>query len=47
MKQSKNSLFVSFQIRWEKVGKASWIDWRLITPVALLIVRLIAMFIGK
>jgi hypothetical protein len=47
MKQSKNSFSVSFQIRWERIGKASWLNWRLFTTVLVLILRFVAAFVSK
>lgn len=47
MKQSKSSFSVRFQIRWEKIGKASWFDWRFIATVLVLVLRLVAGLVGK
>jgi hypothetical protein len=47
MKQSKNSFSVSFQIRWERIGKASRANWRIIATIVILTLRLVAAFIGK
>jgi hypothetical protein len=41
MKQSKNSFSLKFQIRWERIGKASWLDWRWIISIAVVFIRLV------